>query len=188
MLEKRLIRQTSLTFRKQLDEVEYGRRNHEVSERLLQLILDRNIKSVHLFFPISKNKEPDVTSILQTLWEKKIQTVTSITDFDQRTMRHFVIDASTKLIENRLGIPEPQDAAEVAIDHIASILVPLVLADKHGNRIGYGGGFYDQLLKETKARKIGLSLSNPVDKIMQTDDWDVPLNYLITPFKNYSYG
>ena len=188
MLDKKLIRKAMLAHRKQMPEAEYQRRNQALTGHLLKFLLQLEVSSVHLFYPIIKHKEPDVTSALEELWRENIQTVTSITDFGKRTMSHFAVDASTVFSENHLGIPEPQNGIHVAMNQVEAILVPLVLADKVGNRVGYGGGFYDQLLKETKAIKIGLCLSNPVDKIIQTDDWDIPLNYLITPYKHYTYG
>ena len=103
-------------------------------------------------------------------------------------MRHYEIATNTEIRISEKGIPEPVDTLEVSADDLDAILVPLTVADKEGNRIGYGGGYYDQFLKETKAIKIGLSLSNPVDSIIQTDEWDIPLDYLITPFKTFNYG
>ena len=44
-----------------------------------------------------------------------------------------------------LGIPEPLKLKKVYPD---IIFVPIVAFDKFGNRIGYGGGFYDRYLEK----------------------------------------
>jgi len=63
-------------------------------------------------------------------------------------------------------------------------LVPLVAFDKKLNRLGYGGGYYDRLIKKLakkkKILKIGLALS--VQKINQVpiNKHDQKLDYIVT--------
>lgn len=187
-ISKKLFRKTLLQYRKLLAPEVYDHRNEAAINRLLDFLLQQGKKYIHVFLSMKKNKEPDILPILPKLWEAGFQTVTSKTDFEEKTMHHYAFDASIALIENSLGIPEPLTNQEVDPNRIELILIPLLLADEQGNRIGYGGGYYDRLLKETKAIKVGLSLSNPVNILLQTDRWDIPLDYLITPFKIYKNG
>jgi|TARA_B110000238_G_scaffold180197_1_gene204038 5-formyltetrahydrofolate cyclo-ligase len=82
---------------------------------------------------------------------------------------------------NKYGIPEPETKNIVYPD---VILVPLVAFDKNLNRLGYGGGFYDRLIKKLskkkKVIKIGLALS--VQKIdnVPIDMHDQKLDYIVT--------
>ncbi len=171
-----------------LDRVMYSQRNEQLCESVANFLERKAISKLHIFLPIQKNNEPDITSLLPAFWSGNIQVVVSKTDFMFKQMRHYLMEEQTALIENRKGIPEPVDAEEISIEDLDLIFVPLLLSDRNGFRVGYGGGYYDRLLKETKALKVGLSLSPPVDEILQTEDWDVPLDYLITPFKTYNYG
>ncbi len=82
-----------------------------------------------------------------------------------------------------MGIPEPSNAQKADFEEVDLVLVPLLAADKMGNRIGYGGGFYDRLLQNSKAAKIGLSLSTKLDKISQKEVWDIKLDGVLTPFE-----
>ena len=45
------------------------------------------------------------------------------------------------------------------------ILVPLLAFDKKGNRIGYGGGYYDKFLSQCNGLKVGISFEQPIDTI-----------------------
>ena len=82
---------------------------------------------------------------------------------------------------NKYGIPEPETKNIVYPD---VILVPLVAFDKNLNRLGYGGGFYDRLIKKLskkkKVIKIGFALS--VQKIdnVPIDMHDQKLDYIVT--------
>ena len=63
------------------------------------------------------------------------------------------------------------------------VLVPLLCFDKKGFRVGYGKGFYDRFLSKCRSDvlKIGLSYFKPVEKIEDVRDFDVALDYCITP-------
>ena len=166
----------------------YFSRNEAVIASLQEFLNSLSFKSIHVFLPIENNHEPDVRTLFPGWWREGKMILTSSTDFVRKEMHHFILEEGTKLVVNHKGIPEPMNAKEGAIEDIQVILIPLLVADLLGNRIGYGGGYYDRLLHETKAVKIGLSLSPPLDKIEQVEDWDIRLDHLITPFKLYNYG
>jgi len=52
---------------------------------------------------------------------------------------------SDPLKVNKYGIPEPETKNIVYPD---ILLIPLVAFDKNLNRLGYGGGYYDRLIKK----------------------------------------
>ena len=82
---------------------------------------------------------------------------------------------------NKYGIPEPDSNILISPD---VLLVPLVGFDKRLNRLGYGGGFYDRLIKKLnkkkKILKIGLALSSQkIDKV-PINKYDQKLDYIVT--------
>jgi len=82
---------------------------------------------------------------------------------------------------NKYGIPEPETKDIVYPD---VILVPLVAFDKNLNRLGYGGGYYDRLIKKLsnkkKIIKIGLAFSfQKIDKV-PISRHDQKLDYIVT--------
>ena len=82
---------------------------------------------------------------------------------------------------NKYGIPEPTSDK---IIYPSILLVPLVAYDKHLNRIGYGGGFYDRYIdKLRKKRKvITIGLAYPFQKVKKvpTDKFDIKLDFMVT--------
>src|SRR5580704_6451507 len=50
------------------------------------------------------------------------------------------------------GIHEPEAHWPSVMPHL--LLVPLLAFDKHGHRLGYGGGFYDRTLSAYRVRTI----------------------------------
>ena len=61
------------------------------------------------------------------------------------------------------------------------VIVPLLAFDKKGYRVGYGKGFYDRFLQNSKTLKIGLSFFAPTEEIIDVHLNDVRLDKCITP-------
>jgi 5-formyltetrahydrofolate cyclo-ligase len=82
---------------------------------------------------------------------------------------------------NRYGIPEPEIKNIVYPD---VLLIPLLAFDKSLNRLGYGGGYYDRLIKKLSKKKniikIGLAFSiQEIDKV-PINKYDQKLDYIVT--------
>ena len=91
----------------------------------------------------------------------------SKSDFKSGLMTHFLLTDNTIIKKNSYNIPEPVDGIEINSDKLEVVFVPLLAFDKHGNRVGYGKGFYDRFLSECKPEtiKIGFSFFEAEDKI-----------------------
>lgn len=66
------------------------------------------------------------------------------------------------------------------------VLVPLVLGDRHGTRIGHGKGHYDRALAHLResgpVRTIGIAWETQIsEQAIPADPWDVPLDAIATP-------
>ena len=60
-------------------------------------------------------------------------------------------------------------------------IIPLVACDENKNRIGYGKGYYDKFLKDNDIVKIGLCYDFQITSTITPNEWDVPLDYIVTP-------
>jgi 5-formyltetrahydrofolate cyclo-ligase len=101
----------------------------------------------------------------------------------------FLTNDDTAFVENQYGIAEPVDAEELEATEIDIMFVPLLAFDEKGYRVGYGKGYYDRYLQKCREDviTIGFSYFDAVDNIEDTDQFDVPLNYCITPGKLYEF-
>ncbi len=150
--------------------------------------------TIHVFLPIHKQHEIDTWCIIRQLWQNwpNCTLVTSVADFATSTLAHFSLTADTKLLTNRYGIPEPNPATSLPIpaSAIDLVLVPLLVFDRYGHRVGYGKGFYDRFLAQCgpECLKVGLSLFEPVDQIEDVSATDVPLTHCLTPASLYQFS
>lgn len=80
------------------------------------------------------------------------------------------------------GVAQPADDAATLVPEI--VLVPLVLADRSGGRLGRGRGHYDRALADLGAVAIGLAWEFQLsDTALPRDPWDARLDALATPTK-----
>jgi 5-formyltetrahydrofolate cyclo-ligase len=151
-----------------------------------------NTKCLHVFLPIAKNKEVDTFEILSFFRQHfpAIAIVVSRIDFKNKTITPIYFDyENTVLVKNKYEIPEPLYGKECPIENIDTVLIPLLNFDLAGNRVGYGAGFYDRFLAQCKSDvlKIGLSLVPPIASIDDVNDFDVKLDYCITPDQTFEF-
>lgn len=110
---------------------------------------------------------------------------------DDKRLR-FVPVYHSKLINlptriHQLGMKQNHSRALLWASELDVIICPLVAVDKHGNRMGMGGGFYDTTLGKSyrsgvkKPLKIGWCYDFQVVEQLARQPWDVPLDGLITP-------
>ena len=71
----------------------------------------------------------------------------------------------------------------VSCEKIDAVLIPLLCFDKKGFRVGYGKGFYDRFLQNCPSNclKIGLSHYEAIEEIEDVNEFDVRLDYCLTP-------
>lgn len=91
-----------------------------------------------------------------------------------------VWEQGASLYESGFGTLAPSELAPKAEPDL--VLVPLLGFDKHGTRLGYGGGYYDRTLARMKKRPrlIGLAYSAQELEHIPRDAHDVPLDAIVT--------
>jgi 5-formyltetrahydrofolate cyclo-ligase len=76
------------------------------------------------------------------------------------------------------GIHEPEAHWPSVMPHL--LLVPLLAFDKHGHRLGYGGGFYDRTLSAYRIRAIGLGYAAQEMESLPAEAHDMRLDGVLT--------
>ena len=144
---------------------------------------------LHLFLPLAARNEPDTWKIVRWVWAEKpaLRLAAPVVQADGVSLKNYELRPETPLRRNRWGIAEPlpDAASEVAAQQLDAVLVPLLHCDRHGQRVGYGGGFYDRLLAQCRPGTafIGLQLLDepPGEPIADVEATDVPLTACIGP-------
>lgn len=86
----------------------------------------------------------------------------------------------SRLALGAFHIEEPVGDETADISDIELVVVPGVGYDSAGNRVGRGKGYYDRLLAETKATKIGVAYDFQVVDEVDAEPHDVRVDIVIT--------
>lgn len=175
------LRKQALTQRNALTEHELGKLSESLLAQFKTLDLS-DVKSIHIFLPILKQKEPDTFLIIDWLQKNhpEIEIIVPKADFASKLMSHHIFKNKQDLVNNHYHIPEPQNS-ELFTTIPDMVIVPLLAFDTKGFRVGYGKGFYDRFLQNIQTQKIGLSFFDAVAEINDVHLNDLKLDKCITP-------
>ena len=188
---KAALRKAMLQKRLQYSAAEVNRWSEQISQLFLASFSLTDIKNLHLFLPISRYNEINTWYLIRQLQQNypEVSLVVPATNLEEHTLSHHRFTSTTKLVENKWGILEPQTPEPVAETVVDLILIPLLGFDEQGHRVGYGKGFYDRFLALCRpdVLKIGLSLEAPINRITDIYPGDVVLDYAVTPEKVFAF-
>ena len=95
-------------------------------------------------------------------------------------MRFLYMEDLSKVEKGYAGIPEPIADEPVAEDKTALVLMPGLAFDPKGNRMGYGGGFYDKFLAtEPGHPTLALCYDFQMLPHLKTEEHDIPVDVVL---------
>lgn len=154
-----------------------------------QIPLD-GIQTVMTYWPMENKAEPN-THLFNGYMRHMIphlQLAYPVVSGQER-MEAILVDEHTVYRTNQWGITEPQSEVSIPISEVDLVLVPLLVFDEAGFRVGFGKGFYDRFLasKEEHTVIIGFSYFDPIPLITDTHEFDIPLHLGVTPKRVYEF-
>jgi 5-formyltetrahydrofolate cyclo-ligase len=145
------------------------------SQGLCGLVLDtevyRQSKTIYGYLPF--NQEVDLTALLRQAMADGKQI--ALPKCYRKEMRFILVEDLSRIQYSSFGAPEPAADTPIAADKTALMILPGLLFDRLGYRIGYGGGYYDRFLaQEPDHPTIGLCFDFQLVDRLDLDDHDIP--------------
>ena len=152
----------------------------DLEAKLAQIVLPRLIgaKAIAGYHPMKDEISP--YSVLDALGEGQVAALPWFGDRDAR----MIFRRAPATEPGPWGVLQPPGHAEVVAPDL--VLVPLVLGDRRGNRIGHGKGHYDRALSHLREGgrvfTIGIAWETQIsEQAIPADPWDAPLDAIATP-------
>ena len=145
MQDKAALRKEILARRDSIPVVVRKLKDRAIAELLFSLSEIQQSRTV--FFFASFKSEVDTFSMIRRSLEEGKQV--ALPRVEGADLGLYLIKSLDELAPGYMQIPEPTvltDDRKVSIHDVDAAIVPGVAFDRSGNRIGYGGGFYDRLL------------------------------------------
>ena len=175
-MDKKALRREIREKKRAMSEVEIVRRSERLGELFVATEAYRNAKSVYGYLPY--NQEVRTVPMLQkALSDGKRVAVPKVYG---DTMRFVWLDDLSKVEKSEMGIPEPVADEPVADDDTALVLMPGVAFTEKGDRMGYGGGYYDRFLAaEPNHPTVALCYEFQIVETLPTEEFDIPVDLVL---------
>lgn len=179
--QKSILRKEVLQKRNSLSDFQIARRSKLIQEKLIGSAEFIESKSIGVYLPVGSEVQTDhiIRNALEL--DKTVllpRVIINELDFfivEKHDYYHDSFDV------NKFGIKEPKKT-NMKLDFIDLLIVPGIVFDSHGYRIGYGYGYYDKFMAEKNfSKSIGLAydfqvMKNPIPKF----EFDKKIDILIT--------
>ena len=134
---------------------------------------------------VSYGTEVDTRALIDALLAEGRRVAVPRCDAAAHSMAFYEISCAKDLVPGYHGIPEP--VADIArpvttAEMVGSVcLVPGLSFDGRGQRLGYGGGYYDRFLAFYPGHKVGLCRSCQLSCTeLPRDGHDVPVDFVVS--------
>jgi len=179
--QKSILRKEVLQKRNSLSDFQIARRSKLIQEKLIGSAEFIESKSIGVYLPVGSEVQTDhiIRNALEL--DKTVllpRVIINELDFfivEKHDYYHDSLDV------NKFGIKEPKKT-NMKLDFIDLLIVPGIVFDSYGYRIGYGYGYYDKFMAEKNfSKSIGLAydfqvMKNPIPKF----EFDKKIDILIT--------
>lgn len=174
------LRTTYLAKRAAIPPEEKAMRDKKICDAILSSVSFRYAKTLLAYYP--RENEVDIRPALEAALAAGKKLALPRCEGEHKMRYHFVTTLSG-LIPGSYGIPEPAAEAplyEESNESSTLCLVPGVVFDRHGYRIGYGGGYYDRFLHNFRGSVVGVVYRDFIIPSLPYGRYDLALPVMIT--------
>ena len=150
-----------------------------ICANLSELPVIKKADTILVYYPV-KN-EPNIRPLIRTLFSSCKRVAFPVSNSDDCTLTFKYVESLDDMVLGTYNIPEPSKNAKVVVDFSNCVcIVPALVFDRHGYRIGYGKGYYDRFLKHFQGKSIGIAYSQFVVDNLPYEPTDVAVDIIIT--------
>ena len=178
---KTQIRHKFLNMRNNLSADEAAAAENAVCENFFACGLEKIPSGQSIMLYSSFKNEIGTPLIINRLFESGIKVILPATIGNVIKIYEYCGSDSMKRDSFGILCPDESKCPQASPESIHTVIVPGVVFDRHGNRIGFGKGCYDRFLpKIPDAIKIGLCYDFQIAESLPFDENDVAMDFLLT--------
>ncbi|OBT17356.1 5-formyltetrahydrofolate cyclo-ligase [Vibrio sp. UCD-FRSSP16_10] len=193
LLTRNEIRKHVRTLRTNLSTSQQQNASSQLVKQFSQLPELKYAKNVALY--LTNDGELDPALAINWCWQNQINTyIPVLHPFSKGQLLFIQLSKNSQLTANKYGILEPKLSVKDIIPaaQLDVIFTPLVAFDSCGQRLGMGGGYYDRTLapfiNSPTPKPIGIAHDCQQFSQLPTQEWDIPLDKIITPSKTWDWS
>lgn len=184
-LSKEELRKAFLKMRVNFDSKKIEEYSDIVSKSILSHYLYNEMKNIMVY--ISFKNEVNLKYLIEQSWMNGKNIFIPKTNIVAHTMQPYQINSWDDTIKGNYNLIEPKNnLTPFPIDEIELVLVPGIVFDRKGNRLGYGGGYYDRFFSQFIVHpfRIGVCYEFQLIDNLPSEQHDLPMNEIVTEESN----
>ncbi|MCF3941962.1 5-formyltetrahydrofolate cyclo-ligase [Oceanobacillus alkalisoli] len=156
----------------------------EIEKEIIQNLINSELwkQATTVGITVSAGFEWDTEALIKEGWKERKTVVVPKCVPDVRRLDFYKLDHFEQLEASYFNLREPNPSETVKVDkqEIDLLVVPGLVFDERGYRVGFGGGYYDRFLTDYPNRTVSLLYSGQLVAEVPKESFDVPVEYLIT--------
>ncbi len=181
-MNKKEIRADLLLKRRTLYKEECRLKSQEIARQLLDSPELASARTIHFY--LATAAEVQTEEMIRGALRMKKRVVVPVVEPETNSLvlSEWIDLRPSQLQPGPYGIlePQPQYRKRVDPEEVDLWVIPGVAFDTTGNRLGFGGGYYDRLLSGTRGKKIGVAFEFQIIDRLPVEPTDHPVDLIIT--------
>ena len=175
-MDKKELRRQISKRKREMTESEIENASRVLAEKFVNSQVYRDAKTIYGYMPYNQEVRT-IPMMEQALRDGKRVAVPKVYG---DTMKFIYMDDLSQVEEGYYNIPEPIADGPVAEAPTALVLMPGLAFAEKGNRMGYGGGFYDKFLaQEPDHPTVALCYAFQMVDHIPTEEYDIPVDCVL---------
>lgn len=177
------IREYYLEKRRAIDSETKSNLDRKITQVILGSATYRYADTILLYY--AKDDEVNINEVAWTAIKAGKKVAFPRTNPEDRSMQFLYVTGEDDFELRDNGLMEPKDNLPVfevtgQLQQNVICVIPAVVYDKKGYRIGYGGGYYDRYLSSYRGTKVGVEYFDYVVGQVPSGRFDLAVDVLIT--------
>ncbi len=158
-------------------------RDGKICRNILSSAVYRYADVILMFYPMKG--EVDIFPVMEAALKSGKQVAFPRCHAEDRSMTFYFVTSKEDFEAGSYGIMEPKtalpvfDPAEIETRNVLC-LVPAIVYDRRGYRVGYGGGYYDRFFGKTRPASIGVVYEEFILKSVPHGRYDITVDVVVS--------
>ena len=175
-MDKKELRAQIRQMKRAMTEEQIEQASAKLGQLFVQTSQYKNAKTIYGYLPYNQEVRT-VPMLEQAIRDGKRVAVPKVYGDD---MKFIYMDDLSQVELGYAGIPEPVADGPVADDPTALVLMPGMAFTEKGDRMGYGGGFYDKFLaSQPEHPTVALCYAFQMVESLPTEEYDIPVDCVL---------
>lgn len=182
-LEKSTIRKAILSDLYNLSPEWHEKQSNVIHKKVL---MEEKIKSAQIIgITLSAFPEVDTWKLIEDLWDQGKRIAVPKCAPKTRGMTFYEITSFDQLevVYMKLKEPVPARTTKIEASQMHVLIVPGVVFDPNGFRLGFGGGYYDRYLSNYSGTTIAMAFDRQIIEQVPFEQFDLPVQLILTETK-----